>query len=306
MTALSATEGTGNIAGVATAVFLGGPGALFWMWLTALVGMATKYSEAVLAVRFREVDERGNHVGGPMYYIRNGLGSKWAWLGVLFAVFASIAAFGIGNTVQANSVADVLATNFNLPHWVTGVILMVLVGMVLIGGIKRIGQVASALVPFMAVSYVLIGLLPGHQRHQFRKRCHGVQLCLHRPRPRAGLPVLRSGLPSALVWPGVSSPTKPALLGPHRPRGSQNPNPVKQGMVAMLGTFIDTIIVCSITGLEIITSGAWTWRNRRGTDFPPLPGLPGGNYVVVIPSLRSPPSLAGSSTASAVLNSCSV
>ncbi|HCL37920.1 MAG TPA: sodium:alanine symporter family protein, partial [Marinobacter hydrocarbonoclasticus] len=134
MTALSATVGTGNIAGVATAVFLGGPGALFWMWLTALVGMATKYSEAVLAVRFREVDERGNHVGGPMYYIRNGLGSKWAWLGILFAVFASVAAFGIGNTVQANSVADVLETNFGLPHWVTGVILMVLVGMVLIGG----------------------------------------------------------------------------------------------------------------------------------------------------------------------------
>ncbi|MEO9749558.1 MAG: alanine:cation symporter family protein, partial [Marinobacter sp.] len=105
MTALSATVGTGNIAGVATAVFLGGPGALFWMWLTALVGMATKYSEAVLAVRFREVDERGAYTGGPMYYIRNGLGKKWAWLGVLFAIFAAVAAFGIGNTVQANSVA---------------------------------------------------------------------------------------------------------------------------------------------------------------------------------------------------------
>lgn len=115
MTALAATVGTGNIAGVATAVFLGGPGALFWMWLTALVGMATKYSEAVLAVRFREVDERGSHVGGPMYYIRNGLGKKWAWLGVLFAIFAAIAGFGIGNTVQANSVADVMETTFGLP-----------------------------------------------------------------------------------------------------------------------------------------------------------------------------------------------
>src|SRR5690554_7205876 len=159
MTALAATVGTVNIAGVATAIFLGGPGASFWMWLTALVGMATKYSEAVLAVRFREVDERGVHVGGPMYYIRNGLGKKWAWLGVLFAIFAAIAGFGIGNTVQANSVADVMEATFNLPHWVTGVILMVLVGLVLIGGIKRIGQVASALVPFMAVSYVLIGLI---------------------------------------------------------------------------------------------------------------------------------------------------
>ena len=159
MTALSATVGTGNIAGVATAVFLGGPGALFWMWLTALVGMATKYSEAVLAVRFREVDERGAYTGGPMYYIRNGLGKKWAWLGVLFAIFAAVAAFGIGNTVQANSVADVLETNFNLPHWVTGLVLMVLVGLVLIGGIKRIGQVASTLVPFMAIAYILVGLM---------------------------------------------------------------------------------------------------------------------------------------------------
>lgn len=159
MTALSATVGTGNIAGVATAVFLGGPGALFWMWLTALVGMATKYSEAVLAVRFREVDERGAYTGGPMYYIRNGLGKKWAWLGVLFAIFAAVAAFGIGNTVQANSVADVLETNFNLPHWVTGLVLMVLVGLVLIGGIKRIGQVASTLVPSMAIAYILVGLM---------------------------------------------------------------------------------------------------------------------------------------------------
>ncbi|MGV3068499.1 alanine/glycine:cation symporter family protein, partial [Proteus mirabilis] len=151
MTALSATIGTGNIAGVATAVVLGGPGALFWMWMTALVGMATKYSEAVLAVRFREVDKYGNYVGGPMYYIKNGLGKKWLWLGTLFAIFGSFAGFGIGNTVQANSVADVLQSNFGISTTVTAIALVILVGAVLIGGIKRIADVAGKLVPIMTV-----------------------------------------------------------------------------------------------------------------------------------------------------------
>ncbi len=119
MTALSATVVQGNIAGVATAVVMGGPGALFWMWMTALVGMATKYSEAVLAVRFREVDKYGQYIGGPMYYIKNGLGPKWIWLGTLFAFFGACASFGIGNTVQANSVADVLESNFGVHKWLT-------------------------------------------------------------------------------------------------------------------------------------------------------------------------------------------
>ncbi|NWO05052.1 MAG: sodium:alanine symporter family protein [Alteromonadaceae bacterium] len=288
MTALSATVGTGNIAGVATAVFLGGPGALFWMWLTALVGMATKYSEAVLAVRFREVDERGKHVGGPMYYIRNGLGSKWAWLGVLFAVFAAVAAFGIGNTVQANSVADVLETNFGLPHWATGLILMVLVGMVLIGGIKRIGQVASALVPFMAVSYVLIGL---------------IVLAINATEIPSAIAMVFSsafsetaaqgGFAGAAVWAAIRFGVARGIFSNEAGLGSapiahavaQTKDPVKQGMVAMLGTFIDTIIVCSITGLVIITSGAWT-SGETGAALTSLAfetGLPGfGNYVVAI------------------------
>lgn len=134
MTALSATVGTGNIAGVATAIFLGGPGALFWMWITALIGMATKYSEAVLAVNFRETDEKGNHVGGPMYYIRNGLGKNWAWMGVAFAIFGALAGFGIGNTVQSNSVAQVLESNFDFDPLVSGIVIAVLVGAVLLGG----------------------------------------------------------------------------------------------------------------------------------------------------------------------------
>jgi AGCS family alanine or glycine:cation symporter len=141
MTELSATIGTGNIAGVATAIFLGGPGAIFWMWMTALVGMATKYAEAVLAVRYREQDSRGEYVGGPMYYIRNGLGPKWNWLAICFALFASIAGFGIGNMVQANSVAHALNNSLAIPEWATGAVLFLLVGAVLIGGIQRIAAV---------------------------------------------------------------------------------------------------------------------------------------------------------------------
>ena len=288
MTALSATVGTGNIAGVATAVFLGGPGALFWMWLTALVGMATKYSEAVLAVRFREVDERGAYTGGPMYYIRNGLGKKWAWLGVLFAIFAAVAAFGIGNTVQANSVADVLETNFNLPHWVTGLVLMALVGLVLIGGIKRIGQVASALVPFMAIAYVLVGLMVlAINANQIPNAI--AMVFTHAFSPVAA----EGGFAGAAVWAAVRFGVARGIFSNEAGLGSapiahaaaQTKSPINQGMVAMLGTFIDTIIVCSITGLVIISSGAWT-SGETGAALTSLAfetGLPGfGNYVVAI------------------------
>ena len=159
MTSLSATVGTGNIAGVATAIALGGPGALFWMWLTALVGMATKYAEAVLAVNFREVNAQGEHVGGPMYYIKNGLGDKWKPLAFAFSFFGIFAAFGIGNTVQSNSVADGLVSSFGLNKEFYGFALMVLVGLVVMGGIKRIGDVAGKLVPFMAIAYFAAGII---------------------------------------------------------------------------------------------------------------------------------------------------
>ncbi|MBE0959018.1 alanine:cation symporter family protein, partial [Escherichia coli] len=138
---LAATVGTGNIAGVATAIFLGGPGALFWMWCTALVGMATKFSEVVLAVHYREKDERNEHVGGPMYAIKNGLGKRWAWLGAAFALFGGLAGFGIGNMVQVNSMADALEVSFGVPDWVTGVATMLVTGLVILGGIRRIGKV---------------------------------------------------------------------------------------------------------------------------------------------------------------------
>ncbi|WP_339800639.1 sodium:alanine symporter family protein [uncultured Marinobacter sp.] len=287
MTALSATIGTGNIAGVATAVFLGGPGALFWMWLTALVGMATKYSEAVLAVRFREVDERGAYVGGPMYYIRNGLGKKWAWLGVVFAVFAAIAGFGIGNTVQANSVADVLEANFGIPTLVTGVILMVLVGMVLIGGIRRIGQVASALVPFMAITYVLAGLIV------LAVHATEIPAALGLVFKHAFSPVAaEGGFAGAAVWAairfgvarGVFSNEAGLGSAPIAHAAAQTKSPINQGMVAMLGTFIDTIIVCTITGLVIISSGAWISGESGAslTSAAFATGFTGGNYVVAI------------------------
>lgn len=140
MTAMAATVGTGNIAGVAAALFIGGPGAIFWMWITAILGMATKYSEAVLAVKYREIDDEGRHVGGPMYYIKNGMGQKWKPLAFAFALFGTIAAFGIGNMVQANAVAGAMETAFGFDNQITGVVMMVLVGLVLFGGIKRISK----------------------------------------------------------------------------------------------------------------------------------------------------------------------
>ena len=158
MTALAATVGTGNVVGVATAVVIGGPGAVFWMWITALVGMATKYSEGVLGVKYRQKNAKGEMSGGPMYYLEYGLGQKW--LGVLFAFFAVFAAiFGIGNMIQANAASGVALDVFNIPVWVTGIVFAVLIGLVLIGGVKSIGKTASILVPFMVALYLIAGVL---------------------------------------------------------------------------------------------------------------------------------------------------
>ncbi|MGI2260426.1 alanine/glycine:cation symporter family protein [Shewanella sp. GXUN23E] len=287
MTSLSATIGTGNIAGVATAIVMGGPGALFWMWCTALVGMATKFAEAVLAVKYREVDDYGNHVGGPMYYIKNGLSSKWAWLGTAFALFGSFAGFGIGNTVQANSVADALSTNFAVPTWVTGVVMMVLVGLVLMGGIKRIADVAGKLVPLMTVFYITAGL--------------AVLVVYAAEIPAAFALVIESafspvaaqgGFAGAAVWAairfgvarGVFSNEAGLGSAPIAHAAAQTNNPVAQGLVAMLGTFIDTIIVCSITGLAIVVSGAWTSGENGAalTSYAFSHALPMGNYIVAV------------------------
>lgn len=288
MTSLAATIGTGNIAGVATAIFLGGPGALFWMWMTALVGMATKYAEAVLAVRFREVDSRGKHVGGPMYYIKNGLGPKWKWLGVLFAVFASIAGFGIGNMVQSNSIANALTANFSIPEWVSGVVIMILVGLVLIGGIHRIGSIAGKLVPFMAVAYITVSAIV--LLINATEIPHAFSLIFtHAFTPTAAT----GGFAGAAVWAairfgvarGVFSNEAGLGSAPIAHAASQSKGPVSQGLVAMLGTFIDTIIICSFTGLAIIASGAWT-SGETGAALTSLAfdlALPGfGGYVIAV------------------------
>lgn len=288
MTSLSATIGTGNIAGVATAIFLGGPGALFWMWCTALVGMATKYAEAVLAVKYREVDELGNHVGGPMYYIKNGLSKKWLWLAPSFAVFGAIAGFGIGNTVQSNSVADVLQKTFGVPEWITGVVLMVLVGAVILGGIKRIATVAGKLVPIMAIGYLVCGLIV------ISINAGEIPSALGLIFQHAFTPVAATGgFAGAAVWAairfgvarGVFSNEAGLGSAPIAHAAAASKGPVNQGLVAMLGTFLDTLIICSITGLAIITSGAWTSGETgaalTSTAFEAaLPGL-GGILVTV-------------------------
>jgi AGCS family alanine or glycine:cation symporter len=285
MTSLSATVGTGNIAGVATAIALGGPGALFWMWCTALVGMATKYSEAVLAVRFRETDEQGRYVGGPMYYIKNGLGQKWVWLGVAFAIFGGLAGFGIGNLVQANSVADVLHESYGVPRMTTGIVMAILAGLVIIGGIKRIATVVGKLVPVMALAYLAAGLWI---------------LATHLPQIPAAIALVvdsaftghaaGGGFAGASVWMairfgvarGVFSNEAGLGSAPIAHAAAQTNNPVQQGTIAMLGTFIDTLVLCSVTGLAIVLTGVW----NNGDTGAPLAaaafelGMPFGRHVV--------------------------
>ncbi|MBL4893108.1 MAG: sodium:alanine symporter family protein [Rhizobiaceae bacterium] len=288
MTSLAATIGTGNIAGVATAIFLGGPGAVFWMWMTALVGMATKYAEAVLAVKYREKDDRGKYVGGPMYYIKNGLGDNWKWLAVCFALFAGIAGFGIGNMVQANSIANALSTSFAIPEWVTGAVLVVLVGAVLLGGIDRISDIAGKLVPFMAVAYMAAATVVLLLNADAIPGAFGL-IFTHAFTPSAAT----GGFAGAAVWAairfgvarGVFSNEAGLGSAPIAHAAASTKGPVSQGLVAMLGTFIDTILVCSFTALAIIATGAWT-SGETGAALTShafdlaLPGI--GGYIIAI------------------------
>lgn len=261
MMSLSATIGTGNIAGVATAIGLGGPGALFWMWCSALFGMATKYAEAVCAVEYREKNEQGKYVGGPMYYIKNGLGSRWLWLAACFAFFGSIAGFGIGNMVQANSVANSLTNAFGVPEWVSACVLMVLVGAVIWGGVTRIASVAKKLVPLMAFSYLLAGLIV------LGANLSEIPAAIALVFESAFSPVAaQGGFAGAAVALAIEKGIARGVFSNEAGLGSApiahaaaaTDSPVRQGTVAMLGTFIDTLIICSITGLAIIVSGAWT------------------------------------------------
>lgn len=272
MTALSATVGTGNIVGVATAIYFGGPGAIFWMWIIAIFGMATKYAEAVLAVSYRETDALGNYVGGPMYYIRNGLGASWSWMATAFAFFAMIAAFGIGNMVQSNSVADAAYSNLAIPTWLTGVTMATVAALVIIGGVKRIAQVAAKLVPFMAMIYIIAALV--------------IVLMNIDKLPAAVMLIIESaftgtaasgGFLGATIWMairwgfarGIFSNEAGLGSAPIAHAAAKTNDPVKQGMVAMLGTFIDTLILCSLTAFVIIITGAW----ESGLNGAPMSSL---------------------------------
>jgi AGCS family alanine or glycine:cation symporter len=284
MTALSATVGTGNIAGVATAIAVGGPGALFWMWVTGLVGMATKFGEAVLAVKYRVKDENGEMCGGPMYYIARGLG--WKGLGSAFAFFAAVAAFGIGNMVQSNSVALAVKDTFGIDPLIVGIVLAILSALVVLGGIKSIGKVTSILIPIMIVFYVggaLFILLTNVEKIG----------------PAFGLvfeyafnPVAASGgfagatVAAAIrfgVARGVFSNESGLGSAPIAAAAAQTKHPVDQALVSMTQTFIDTIVICTMTGLVIImfnwdsglTSSSLTTEAFRL-------GFEGGQYIVTI------------------------
>lgn len=260
MTCLAATIGTGNIVGVATAIYWGGPGALFWMWCTALVGMATKYAEVVLAVHYRETNSQGETVGGPMYAIKNGLGPKWAWLGGVFALFGGLAGFGIGNMVQSNSMAQALSSGVSLNPHITGVIASVIVGLVVLGGIKRIGKVAAGLVPAMCVLYVATALVILVINAPAIPSAFEL-IFTHAFTPIAATGGFAGAAVAAAIRYGVargvfSNEAGLGTAGIAQAAGTSR-SPVDSGLVGMMGTFFDTIIVCTMTGLVIITSGLW-------------------------------------------------
>lgn len=288
MTGLSATVGTGNIAGVATAIFIGGPGALFWMWCTALVGMATKYSEIVLAVNYRTVDSNGECSGGPMYAIKNGLSKSWHWLGVVFAVFGGLAGFGIGNMVQSNSMAEVMKVTFGVETWVSGGVATVIVALVILGGIKRIAKVASSLVPFMCIGYIIMSL---------------VVLVLYAAQLPAAFSLIfthaftpvaaTGGFAGAAVLMAIQYGVARGVFSNEAGLGTAGiaqaaattSSPVRSGLVGMTGTFIDTIVICTMTGLVIICTGVWSGGERGASlssaafEFA-LPGI--GGYLLAV------------------------
>ena len=283
MTALAATVGTGNVVGVATAVVIGGPGAVFWMWMTALVGMATKYSEGILGVKYRQKNSKGEMSGGPMYYLEHGLGQKW--LGVLFAFFAVFAAiFGIGNMIQANAASDVALDVFNVPTWLTGVIMAVLVGSVLLGGVKSIGRTAGILVPFMIVFYLLAGItimiiqidqVPAAIGLIFTDAFTGNAVA-----GGALGTVIRMG-----VARGLFSNEAGLGTGGIAAAAAKTDVPARQALISMTQVFIDTIVVCSITGITLVMADMYA----SGTEGAALTAqsfeafLPGvGDYVVAI------------------------
>ena len=268
MTALSATVGTGNIAGVATAIIAGGPGALFWMWITGLFGMATKFSEAVLAVHFRVIDENGQMAGGPMYYLRDGL--KSPVLAFLFALFTSISAFGIGNMVQSNSVADAVKSSFGIPVYITGIILAVATAIVILGGIKSIGKVTSFLVPFMIVVYmgaaIIVIILEFDKIPYVFKLIIDSAFSGHAAVGGFAGATVREALRFGVAR-GIFSNESGLGSSPIAAAAAKTKHPVTQALVSMTQTFIDTIVVCSMTGFVILVTGSWKLEGVNGASL---------------------------------------
>ena len=284
-TALASTVGVGNIAGVATAIFLGGPGALFWLWVSGVLGMCTKFAEIVVAMHFREPDQAGVMRGGAMYTLRKGLGLPW--LGAVFALLTALAAFGIGNMVQANSVAAALNANFGISPVVTGLALVAITAVVIVGGIARIGEVAAVLVPFMAVVYLGGGVLAlvlhaDQLPHAFQLVFEGAFSGTAATGGFAGATIgtaLRYGMARGLFSNEAGLGSAPIVHA-----AAQTDHPVRQGLYGIFEVFVDTIVVCTVTGLLILVSGTWS----GGLDGAALSasafqvGLPGtwGNLVV--------------------------
>jgi alanine or glycine:cation symporter, AGCS family len=259
-TALSATVGIGNIAGVATAIHYGGPGALFWMWVTAIFGMALKYTECTVAMRFRTITPDGTAAGGPMYSIEKGLGKSWKPLAIAFAAFTIISSFGSGNAVQSFTVADQLRQDLSVPTWITGLLLSTLVAVVILGGVKRIGRVTSKLVPFMALLYVAAGLIVlGMNYDQVLPALNMIFSSAFQPAAQFG-GFAGGGFIFMLTWGikrGLFSNESGQGSAPIAHAAAKTDEPVREGMVAMLGPFIDTLVICTMTGLVIVTTGVW-------------------------------------------------
>jgi len=285
MTALAATVGMGNIAGVSTAVALGGPGAIFWMWITGLVGMATKYSEGFLAVKYRYVNEYGEISGGPMYYLEHGLGQKW--LGTCFAIFGALAAFGIGNMIQSNTTAKALSETLGTSNFLVGIVLALLTGMVVVGGIKRIADVASYFVPIM-VSIYFIGasiVILNNLSHL------GSGIALIFEHAFTGTAATGGFVGATLaqtirfgVARGLFSNESGMGSAPIAAAAAKTNHPGKQALVSMTGTFLDTLIICSLTALALSSSGVWV-SGETGVALTIQAfssGLPGnwGNIIV--------------------------
>jgi AGCS family alanine or glycine:cation symporter len=254
MTALAATVGVGNIVGVATAVVMGGPGAIFWMWLAGFFGMATKYGEAILAVKYRIKDHKGQMAGGPMYYLEHGLKQKW--LGVLFAIFGAFAAFGIGNGTQSKAVADAMNNTFSVPYWLTGIVLVLFAGLVILGGIKWIGRVTSFFVPIMAAFYLICGLIIVVMNFNLIPEAFAI-IFKYAFTGQAAL----GGAVGAAIRFGIARGlfSNEAGLGsaPIAAAAAKSDIPGRQALVSMTQVLFDTLVICSITGITIVMSGQW-------------------------------------------------